>query len=121
MAKRLSSDDILPTAQKHIDGFHPDVVEAVAKAVGSNDVVVVGMAQNPFVGRARKALQKAGIAFEYVGYGSYFGAWKQRLALKLWAGWPTFPMVFVKGKLFGGAQDLEKAIADGSFQKLAEG
>lgn len=121
MTKRLTSDDILPTAQKHLDSFHPDVIEAVSKAVSSNDVVVLGMAQNPFVGRARKALKNAGIASEYVGYGSYFGAWKQRLAIKLWAGWPTFPMVFVKGKLFGGAVDLEKAIADGSFKKLLEG
>jgi len=121
MAKRLTSDDILPTAQKHLDAFHPDVVDAVAKAVASNEIVVVGMAQNPFVGRARKALKNAGHTFEYVGYGSYFGAWKQRLAIKLWAGWPTFPMVFVKGKLFGGAVDLEKALADGSFKAALEG
>jgi monothiol glutaredoxin len=43
-----------------------------------------------------------------VEYGSYFSMWKPRLALKLWAGWPTYPMVFNKGILIGGNSDLER-------------
>jgi glutaredoxin-related protein len=44
--------------------------------------------------------------------------WRQRNALKLWTGWPTFPMVFVKGALVGGANDLNKLIASGELKKL---
>jgi glutaredoxin-related protein len=36
----------------------------------------------------------------------------------LWTGWPTFPMVFVRGQLVGGAQDLEALIASGELQRL---
>jgi len=36
----------------------------------------------------------------------------------MWTGWPTFPMVFVKGVLIGGAADLESLIASGELERL---
>jgi glutaredoxin-related protein len=36
----------------------------------------------------------------------------------MWAGWPTFPMVFVKGVLVGGASELEKLIASGELREM---
>jgi glutaredoxin-related protein len=36
----------------------------------------------------------------------------------MWTGWPTFPMVFVRGMLIGGAQDVEKLIAAGELASL---
>jgi glutaredoxin-related protein len=36
----------------------------------------------------------------------------------MWTGWPTFPMVFVKGVLVGGASELERLIASGELEKL---
>lgn len=98
--------------------FHADIVQEVARAVAESPVVVVGMAQNPVVKRARKALQEAGIEFKYLEYGSYFTGWKQRLAIKLWSGWPTFPQVFVRGVLLGGADQTIPAIADGSLRRM---
>lgn len=95
-----------------MERFHADTIEKIRTAVTSNKVVVVGMAQNPHVKRARRALEAAGKAFEYLEFGSYFGAWRERLAIKLWSGWPTFPQVFVDGRLVGGADELEKALAD---------
>ena len=62
-------------------------------------------------------LDPAGIAYKYIEYGSYFGEWRKRLALKMWTGWPTLPMVFVKGVLVGGAQDLERMIQNGELKK----
>ncbi len=121
MTLRLPEDKVFPSALEKMKAFHADVVAEVERAISTNDVVVVGMAQNPFVKRARKALSGAGISSTYLEYGSYLGEWKKRLAIKMWARWPTFPMVFVKGSLFGGAVDVEKAIADGSFKKLLEG
>ena len=76
------------------------------------------MAGNPFCRRARKALAAAEVAHQYLEYGSYFGQWRKRNALKMWTGWPTFPMVFVKGILVGGANDVERLIASGELQKL---
>ena len=95
-----------------------DIVQEVRDAIRSNDVVVVGMAINPAPRRARKLLDAAGIPYKYLGYGSYFRDWRRRSALKMWTGWQTFPMVFVKGTLVGGASDLAKLIAKGDLKHL---
>jgi glutaredoxin len=107
----LSQDKVSPVVQEQVGRFHRDIVENVASVVARDKVVVVGMAQNPFVKRARKLLEAEGIQFTYIEYGSYFSMWQQRLALKLWAGFPTFPMVFIDGTLIGGFTDL-KALKD---------
>ena len=78
----------------------------------------VGMGGNPWVGRARRALTAAGVAFHYIGHGSYLSEWRRRNALKMWTGWPTLPMVFVKGTLVGGAQDLQRLIDSGELKRL---
>ena len=95
--------------------FHRSVVDEVTGAIERDPVVVVGMAQNPFVRKARRALEEAGIAFTYLEYGSYLSEWKPRLAIKMWSGWPTFPQVFVRGVLIGGCDELKAAIADGTL------
>ncbi len=75
------------------------------------------MAQNPVVKRARKMLTEAGIPFTYLEYGSYLSKWRERLAIKLWAGFPTFPMIFIEGTLVGGASELAKLQAEGKLPK----
>jgi monothiol glutaredoxin len=114
----LSEDKRTPAAAQAVSNFHREVVEQVRAAVERDPVVVVGMAQNPFVKRVRQALTEAGIQFTYLEYGSYFGMWKQRLAIKMWSGWSTFPQVFVRGVLIGGFHDTRQALADGSLKKL---
>ncbi|MDX2086734.1 MAG: glutaredoxin [Kofleriaceae bacterium] len=116
--------DVLPEPRLHtairekIANLHRDIVEEVKAAIAAHDIVVVGMAINPHPGRARRALAAKGIPFHYIGYGSYFGGWRKRTALKMWTGWPTFPMVFVKGTLVGGASDLQKLIESGELDNL---
>jgi glutaredoxin-related protein len=36
----------------------------------------------------------------------------------MWTGWPTFPMVFVKGALVGGANELRRLIDSGEFARM---
>ena len=114
----LDEEHIHPAIRETIAGHQADIVREVKTAVAANDVVVVGMAQNPFPKRARKALDVAGIRYRYLEYGSYFSSWYRRNALKMWTGWPTFPMVFVKGVLIGGASDLERLIRSGQLQRM---
>ncbi|MBS2017033.1 MAG: glutaredoxin [Deltaproteobacteria bacterium] len=111
----LASDHVAPPALEQMRGFHADTIAEVEKAIAAHDVVVVGMAQNPFVKKARQALEGAGIAFHYLEYGSYLSEWKKRLAIKMWSGWPTFPQVFVKGQLLGGEELTKAAIASGDL------
>lgn len=110
-----------PAAQAAQAAFHADVVRQVADAVSTHPVVVVGMSLNPFVKKARAALDAAGIAFEYIEVGGYHNQWKPRLALKMWAGWPTFPQVYVKGTLVGGHSDLVDALANGTVASMLDG
>ncbi len=112
----LSPDKIAPSAADVVGRFHRPVVEEVAAAVARDPIVVVGMAQNPFVKKARALLEEAGVKFTYLEYGSYLSKWKERLAIKLWAGFPTFPMVFKDGALIGGHAELVKLAADGKLK-----
>ena len=107
-----------PAIRDTVANLHADIVHNVQAAAASNPVLVVGMAGNPFCRRARKALDAAGIAHQYLEYGSYLSQWRQRNALKMWSGWPTLPMVFVRGALVGGAQDLVRLIDSGEAKRL---
>jgi len=112
----LGEDRIHAAIREKIASYLPQMVQEVEAAIAVNAIVVVGMRQNPFPKKARKLLDAAGLAYAYLEYGSYFSEWHRRLALKMWTGWPTFPMVFVNGVLVGGALDLEKLLAGGELK-----
>ncbi len=114
----LDETAIHPSIRARIAAHESAIVKEVQAAVASNAVVVVGMAANPFPKKACKALDAAGIPYRYLQYGSYFSAWRSRNALKMWTGWPTLPMVFVKGMLVGGATDLQALIDSGEIKAL---
>src|SRR5882672_2462765 len=113
----LGEAKIHPAIRDKIATYRTDILKEVQDAVAANGIVVVGMRQNPFPKKARKALEAAGLAYQYLEYGSYLGEWRKRLVLKMWTGWPTFPMVFVKGVLVGGAEDLARLIEKGEVGK----
>lgn len=114
----LDESRIHPAIREKVTTRNADIVREVERAVTENDIVVVGMRQNPHPRRARRALDAAGIPYRYIEYGGYFGNWRRRNALKMWTGWPTFPMVFVKGVLVGGASDLDRLIVSGELARL---
>lgn len=115
---RLPEARVHQSVHEKVAAFHPDVIAQVTEAIRDNDVVVLGMRQNPFPGRARKLLTSHNIAFKYLEWGSYVSQWKPRLAIKLWSGFPTFPQIFVRGILIGGFSDLERLLASGEFTQL---
>jgi monothiol glutaredoxin len=122
MARNLLDETrVHPAIRQKVDENHADIVLEVEVAIAANDVVVVGMKQNPFPKRARKMLDAAGIPYAYLSYGSYLKGWRRRTALKMWSGWPTFPMVFIKGVLIGGANDLRAVIESGEVHRLLRG
>lgn len=114
----LDEVHIHPAIRAKIASNHAEIVREVQGAVAANDIVVVGMRQNPFPRKARKALDSRGIAYKYLEYGSYFREWRRRGTLKMWTGWPTFPMIFVKGVLVGGASELEALLNAGELQRM---
>src|SRR5262245_46933738 len=114
----LEEARIHPAIRDKVASNRMTYVNEVQAAIAAHPVVVVGMRQNPAPRRARRLLDAAGIAYHYLEYGSYVSEWRNRNALKMWTGWPTFPMVFVKGVLVGGADDVDKLIPSGELKKL---
>jgi monothiol glutaredoxin len=114
----LEEDKIHPALREQVSGYNSDIIEEVQRAVAENAVVVVGMKQNPHPREARKMLQEKGIDFRYLEYGSYLKEWRRRLALKMWTGFSTFPMIFIKGVLIGGASDLRALIDSGELEGM---
>jgi glutaredoxin-related protein len=111
---------IAPAALAKLASNHTATIDRVASAVEKNAIVVVGMAQNPHVKNVRAALKTAGFDAHYIEIGSYFAGWRERLAIKLWSGWPTFPQVFVRGVLIGGEDLTVAALADGTLRSRFE-
>jgi monothiol glutaredoxin len=119
MSRHLLEESRIHRAiRAQVAALHREVVDEVITALAAHPVVVVGMAGNPFVKRARKALDAAGVAHRDLDYGSYLSQWRRRNALKMWCGWPTLPMVFVKGTLVGGADDLRRLIDSGDLKRM---
>lgn len=114
----LDESHIHSAIQVQVSHWNRDIISEVQAAVAAHAVVVVGMGMNPMPKRARKALDAAKISHYYLEYGNYFNSWRKRNALKMWTGWPTFPMVFVKGILVGGATDVDALIASGELKRM---
>lgn len=117
----LDEAQIHPAIREKVAVHQQAMVSEVRAAVAANAVVVVGMGMNPFPKKAMAALDAAGVAFKYLEYGNYLNTWRERNALKMWTGWPTFPMVFVRGVLVGGSDDLQRLIASGELRTLLAG
>jgi len=118
MRPLLAQDWVTPKVAERQAAFYADAVQEVARAIEEHPVVVVGMAWNPHVPRARRMLDAQGIAHVDLDYGNYLSGWRKRLAIKLWSGWPTFPQVFVGGTLIGGAHALKRCLEDGTVARL---
>ncbi len=113
----LDEAQIHPAIREKVATLHADIVDEVRTAVANNPYVVVGMAQNPNPKRAVRALKAQGIEPVYLEYGSYLSQWRRRNALKMWTGWPTFPMCFVRGVFVGGASDLIALLEKGELSR----
>jgi glutaredoxin-related protein len=110
-----------PAIQNKIETYRQEEIARVKNLIAAHRLVVVGMSQNPFPKKARRFLDQKGIAYEYLGIGSYLSEWRRRLVLKMWTGWPTFPMIFLDGTLIGGFQDLVQLEASGELARVLNG
>jgi glutaredoxin-related protein len=114
----LEEARIHPAIRERIATRHADIVHNVQAAAASNQILVVGLAWNGYCRKARRLLHEAGLAHQYLEFGSYLSQWRRRNALKMWTGWPTFPMVFAKGVLIGGYDDLKRLVDSGELKRF---
>ncbi len=118
--KCFDSGRVHPAIADEVGGSidYRKTVDEVEQAISQHAVVVVGMAHNPYPKKARQLLAREGVACHYLEYGSYTSEWKRRGALKMWSGWQTFPMIFVKGQLVGGFSHVKALVDSGELKKL---
>jgi len=114
----LPESHIHPAIRDRVTGRNSDILAEVQAAIAEHTVVVVGMSQNPNPMKACRILKSKGVDHVFLSYGSYLSQWRRRNSLKMWSGWPTFPMVFVNGMLVGGASDLQALAASGELDTL---
>ncbi len=111
MTREILGEQLIhPAIRQQVSSHFRDTVEEVKNATTEHRIVIVGMSGNPIVSKARKILHDQAIAYKYLEYGSYFSQWRRRNSIKMWTGWPTFPMIFLDGVLIGGYQDLETLV-----------
>ncbi|CAN5671609.1 hypothetical protein BH09MYX1_BH09MYX1_41240 [soil metagenome] len=118
MSERPLLNKATPEALAEMESFHSERLDELKQAIAKHDIVVVGMALNGACTAAVKALEEAGHKVHYIEIGGYLSKWRERLAIKLWSGWPLYPQVFVKGTLIGGRDRAKAALADGTIDDL---
>ncbi|MEP6825388.1 MAG: glutaredoxin [Ramlibacter sp.] len=119
MPRKILEEVLIHSAiRAKVAGWQHTIVDEVSAAAQSHDVLVVGMGINPWPAKARKALEAIHQPYHYLEYGSYLGEWRRRSALKMWSGWPTFPMVFVRGVLVGGFTELQALITSDELSRM---
>ena len=98
-------------------------LEKIRKTVTENPVVLnmKGTPQFPqcgFSGRAAQVLKACDVKFVAVNVLEDKGAWDY---LKFYADFPTFPQLYIKGKLIGGSDIMVAMYEQGELQKLIAG
>ena len=116
----LDETRIHPAIRERVASYQDGILREVQAAIAAHPVVVIGMRQNPYPKKARKLLDAQKAPYQYLEYGSYMSDWRRRGALKMWSGWPTFPMIFIRGALIGGADDLQRLIDSGELARLLQ-
>ncbi len=117
MRNTFPETKVHPAIAEKIGNHRKEQVAEVQALIAAHRVVIVGMAQNTYPKKARRLLDAKSIKYEYLEIGSYFSGYQPRLALKMWTGWATFPMIFVDGTLIGGASDLQQLVDNGELAK----
>ena len=99
-----------------------DVIDGIKEQVESNPVLLYmkGTPQFPqcgFSSRVCAALQSCGKKFSYV---DILANPEVRSSLPRFSNWPTFPQLFVKGKLIGGCDIVMELFESGELKQLID-
>ena len=99
-----------------------DIHEAIRQTIEQNRVVLFmkgtkNFQQCGFSARAVEVLKRCGAEFKDV---NILLDQELRQGLKDFSSWPTFPQVFVDGKLVGGSDILLELFEAGDLQKMLE-
>ena len=99
-----------------------DIIDTIKDQIESNDILLYmkGSPNQPQCGfsqRTVQALMQCGERFAYV---DILSNPEIRTTLPTYANWPTFPQLFVRGELVGGADIVKEMHERGDLKPLLE-
>ncbi|KAH9309853.1 hypothetical protein KI387_037764 [Taxus chinensis] len=120
--QRRAKPDLRLTPGQHVQLTVP-LEQLIDKLVKENEVVVFikGSRTAPQCGfshRVLTILNEQGVDYESVNVFDEEYNPGLRETMKVYSGWPTFPQVFVRGELIGGADILSEMAEKGELQDL---
>lgn len=97
-----------------------DTIEKIKQQIAENTVLLYmkgspKMPQCGFSARAAQCIDACGVDFSYV---DVLANPDIRQALPQYADWPTFPQLYVKGELIGGADIIVEMYEQGELETL---
>lgn len=98
------------------------VVERIRSYIEGNDIVIFmkgtrAMPMCGFSAQTVRIFESYGVPFETV---DVLEDPELRQAIKEYSNWPTFPQVYIKGKLIGGCDICNELHASGELEKMAK-
>ncbi|MBT8098945.1 MAG: Grx4 family monothiol glutaredoxin [Gammaproteobacteria bacterium] len=99
-----------------------DVRQKIEEQLGSHDILLYmkgtpDFPQCGFSGQAVAALNAVGKPYSFV---NIFEDQEIREGLKTYSNWPTFPQLYVKGELIGGADIVIEMYNTGELKQLLD-
>jgi monothiol glutaredoxin len=99
-----------------------DIMERIKQAIESNPVILFmkGTPEFPqcgFSSRSSQALTACGAEFAYV---NVLADPEVRENLHRYADWPTFPQLYINGKLVGGCDIIMELYENGELKQMVE-
>lgn len=103
-----------------MDTIDKSVIEKIKKQMSDHSILLYmkGSPKAPqcgFSARAVQCIEACGVDFSYVDVLSNPDI---RQALPLYADWPTFPQLYIKGELIGGSDIIAEMFAQGELEHL---
>lgn len=103
-----------------MDTIENSTIEKIKKQISDNAILLYmkgspKMPQCGFSARAVQCIEACGVDFASV---DILANPDIRQALPLYADWPTFPQLYVKGELIGGSDIIAEMFAQGELEHL---
>lgn len=97
-----------------------DTVEKIKQQLASQPVLLYmkGSPTLPQCGFSARAVQRLSACGEKFGYVDILQDAELREVLKQYSNWPTYPQLYIKGQLVGGADIIEELYQSGELEKL---
>lgn len=99
-----------------------DIMQSIKEQVEGNPVLLYmkGSPNQPMCGFSARTVQAVMDCNQKFAYVDVLSNPEIRQNLPVYANWPTFPQLWVKGELVGGCDIITEMHASGELQKLLE-